>query len=209
VLYTHNQLYGRWLTRRKPEQPKSNRTLRLAFYTEKGAAFLYSATDLEVLMPAELATHPYVGSLGPDILDPALTPAKVKKRLQQKRFRNRQLASLYLDQSFLAGPGNYLRSEILFCAGLPPRAKPSQLSDEQLRKLATETLKLSRRSYQTKGYTTDPALAEKLKKAGERRRSRRHYVFGRAGAPCRFCQSQVEKVAISSRSVFFCPNCQS
>ena len=88
VLYTHNQLYGRWLTRRKPEQPKSNRTLRLAFYTEKGAAFLYSATDLEVLMPAELATHPYVGSLGPDILDPALTPAKVKKRLQQKRFRN-------------------------------------------------------------------------------------------------------------------------
>lgn len=208
VLYTHNQLYGRWVTRRKPEQPKSNRTLRLAFYTDKGGAFLYSATDLEVLMPNELATHPYVGSLGPDILDSNLTPAKVKKRLLHKRFRNRQLASLYLDQSFLAGPGNYLRSEILFCAGLAPRAKPSQLSDEQLKTLAQETLKLSRRSYKTKGYTTDPALAEKLKEAGERRRSRRHYVFGRAGAPCRTCRTPIEKVAISSRSVFFCPECQ-
>jgi endonuclease VIII len=208
VLYTHNQLYGRWITRRKPELPKSNRTLRLAFYTDKGGAFLYSATELEVLGPDELQTHPYVGSLGPDILDPKLTRTKLKKRLMQKPFRNRQLASLYLDQSFLAGPGNYLRSEILFCAGLPPRAKPSQLSAEQLKVLATQTLLISRRAYETKGYTTEPALAEKLKEQGERRRSRRHYVFGRAGEPCRLCDGEIEKVKISSRSVFFCDQCQ-
>lgn len=209
VLYTHNQLYGRWLTRRKPERPKSNRTLRLAFYTARGGAFLYSATDIEVLAPAELANHPYIGSLGPDILDPELTRTKVKNRLLQKTFRNRQLASLYLDQSFLAGPGNYLRSEILFCAGVPPRAKPSQLELEKVKKLATVTLELSSRAYKTGGFTTEPALAEELKAAGERRRTSRHYVFGRAGKPCRMCGATVEKIKISSRSVFFCPQCQS
>ena len=208
ILYTHNQLYGRWLTRKKPELPKSNRTLRLAFYTDRGGAFLYSATDLEVLSADELKTHPYIGSLGPDILDPQLTRTKLKNRLLHKRFRNRQLASLYLDQSFLAGPGNYLRIEILFCAGVPPRAKPSQLSVAQVKTLADRTLEISNRAYLTKGYTTEPALAEELKRQGEQRRSRRHYVFGRAGKACRLCDYTIVKVKISSRSVFYCAQCQ-
>ena len=209
VLYTHNQLYGRWLTRTTHKMPISNRTLRLAFYTEKGSAYLYSATDIEVLTQDELTEHSYLCSLGPDILDESLKPAGVKKRLLHKRFRNRQLAGLYLDQSFLAGPGNYLRSEILFVSGVHPRHKPSQLSDEQLKRLARNTLLISRRAYQTGGITTEAKLEKRLKAEGERRRTRRHYVFGRAGKLCRVCQAEeVQKMTISSRSVFFCPACQ-
>ena len=209
ILYTHNQLYGRWLTRTTHKRPASSRSLRLAFYTRKGSAFLYSATDLEVLSQEEIPQHKYLSSLGPDILDETLRPARIKKRLLEKRFRNRQLAGLYLDQSFLAGPGNYLRSEILFIAGVHPRLKPSQLSEEQLKRLARTTLLVSRRAYETGGVTTEPKLEKRLKAEGERRRTRRHYVFGREGKLCRVCeQEEVEKVTISSRSVFFCPACQ-
>lgn len=137
ILYSHNQLYGRWMTKRDGTHPISNRSLRLALITAKGGAFLYSSTDLEVLGLEEIPLHPYLSRLGPNILSPKLRPSQIVRRLQAKEFRNRQLASLYLDQSFLAGPGNYLRSEILFEAGLhpcpqtePTGARPTQNSGQ-------------------------------------------------------------------------------
>jgi formamidopyrimidine-DNA glycosylase len=48
------------------------------------------------------------------VLDPLLTWRDVSRRLNEPCLRNRSLGSLYLDQGFLAGIGNYLRSEILF-----------------------------------------------------------------------------------------------
>lgn len=209
ILYSHNQLYGRWLTRKSGKEPDSNRSLRVALVTPKGGAFLYSATDLEVLAENELRTHSYIGSLGPDILDSELTEEDLAERLMSKSFRNRQLASLYLDQKFLAGPGNYLRSEILFCSGVHPRQKPSSLSEKRVLGLAHQTLLLAQRAYKKKGHCVDPELSERLKESGERNRSRRYYVFGREGKSCRICEDGVvEKVKISSRSVFYCPVCQ-
>ncbi len=47
---------------------------------------------------------------------------------------------MYLDQGFLAGLGNYLRSEILFVAGINPAQKARDLSKGQIGKLARTTL---------------------------------------------------------------------
>ena len=209
VLYTHNQLYGRWLTRKTHEEPSSRRSLRIAFRTCKGGAYLYSATDLEVWSKETISDQPYVAKLGPDILDENLTTRRLKKRLTEKAFRNRQLVTLYLDQSFLAGPGNYLRSEILFCAGVHFRTKPRQLEAKQLTRLARETLKISQRAYEQQGVTVEAGLVKKLKAQGLRKRGYRHYVFGREGKDCRICRMDtIVKVRVSGRSVFFCPTCQ-
>ena len=70
----------------------------------------------------------------------------IAERLQGPAFRNRALGSLYLDQGFLAGNGNYLRSEILWIAGLNPALKPAALSNAQIEKLAKETLRTVRRA---------------------------------------------------------------
>ena len=209
VLYSHNQLYGRWVTRRSDKEPSSNRSLRLAFFTEKGSAYLYSATDIEVLEPESLCEQPYLAKLGPDVLDKNTTVRTVSARLRAKAFRNRQLASLLLDQGFLAGPGNYLRSEILFCAGIHPRSKPSQLSSEALTVLSRCTLELSQRAYKQAGVTVEAELWKRLKAGGLRKRDYRHYVFAREGKPCRLCREAViQRLNISSRSVFLCPRCQ-
>ena len=61
---------------------------------------------------------PFLVVWGPDILDPSLTPQTIVERLTSTRFQNQSLGKLYLDQRFLAGVGNYLRSEILFRAGV-------------------------------------------------------------------------------------------
>ena len=51
---------------------------------------------------------------------------------------------------FLAGLGNYLRSEILFVARVHPTLRPIDCSSEQISTLATAALKVPRQSYQTK-----------------------------------------------------------
>lgn len=208
TLYSHNQLYGRWYTTRRPKMPNTGRQLRVALHTATHSALLYSASDIAVLTPGQLAKHPFLTRLGPDILDPELTEAAIVDRLLQRKFNNRALGGLYLDQAFLAGNGNYLRSEILFAAGIHPARKPSGLDDKTLRKLARETLRVSRRSYRTRGLTVPRTLARQLKSDGAAYESHRFFVYGRAHLPCRLCGSSIERGQMGSRAVFYCPSCQ-
>lgn len=208
TIYSHNQLYGRWYTMRRPRMPKTNRQLRLELGTATHKALLYSASDIAVLTDAQLANHPFLRRLGPDILDPGLTAERIARRLEDPAFRNRALGSLYLDQRFLAGNGNYLRSEILWSAGVDPRRKPATLAQATLHKLAKATLTIARRSYRTGGVTVVPGLARSLKADGLGYREYRFYAFDREGSPCHRCGAGIERYGLGSRNVFVCPSCQ-
>ena len=206
-IYSHNQLYGRWQVRAAYSYPKTGRQLRLAIHNQKKSALLYSASDIEVLTREEIATHHFLAKLGPDVL--AVKPAQVLSQLKSDKFRRRQLVSLYLDQHFLAGVGNYLRSEILFVAGVNPRLRPLDLEDEQLAVVAEAAVFTSRQSYRHNGITNDLELARQLKAEGYTRGQYRHWVFGRDGRPCYECDSLIEKDYASSRRFYYCPVCQS
>ena len=208
TIYSHNQLYGRWYTVRRPRTPKTGRQLRVALSTDTHKALLYSASDIAVLDDAGLSRHPFLQRVGPDILDRTLTAADIVERLQAQKFRNRALGSLYLDQSFLAGNGNYLRSEILWAARVDPKQRPSQLPTRALNRLARETLKIARRSYRTRGITVAPTLARELKDRGENFEALRFNVYGREGKACRECGSTIERREMGSRSLFVCNRCQ-
>ena len=208
TIYSHNQLYGRWYTVRRPRMPRTSRQLRIELCTETHKALLYSASDIDVLDENQLLTHPFLSRVGPDILDRKLTTAHIVARLCDPAFRNRSLGSLYLDQRFLAGNGNYLRSEILWAAKLDPKRKPAGLAAAELETLAKETLRMARRSYRTRGVTVAPALAGKLQADGLTYEAYRFYVFGREGLPCHRCDSPIERHTMGSRNLFVCPSCQ-
>lgn len=208
VLYSHNQLYGRWYTTRRPRMPDTNRSLRVALHTETHSALLYSASEVDVLTDSELAGHSFLQKLGPDILDPQLTPDHVATRLLSKRFKNRALASLYLDQQFLAGIGNYLRSEILWVARANPAAKPSQLPTRVIESLAKATVSISRRSYRTRGVTLNPGKVAELKQLGLNYGQYRFSVFGRDGLDCYRCGEAIQRLVSAGRNIFVCVTCQ-
>ncbi|MDX1614681.1 MAG: endonuclease VIII [Candidatus Promineifilaceae bacterium] len=208
TIYSHNQLYGRWYVRPARDYPDTNRQLRIAIHNQQKSALLYSATDIAVLAEAELADHPYLRKLGPELLEPETTVAEVAARFRDRRFRRRRLDTLLLDQGFLAGMGNYLRSETLFVARVKPTARPAECDDDQVRQLADAALSLTRRSYRTKGITNDPALADYLRQAGYPRRDQRFWVFGRDGAPCHICSTAILKTRLSGRRLYYCPRCQ-
>lgn len=207
-IYSHNQLYGRWYVRRRDSYPKTNRQLRLAIHNQRHSALLYSASDIEVLTEEELPDHPFLSRLGPDLLHTTTTKERVLEQLTSSRFRRRRLAGLLLDQHFLAGLGNYLRSEILFVCGTHPLSRPMDCSDEVLEHLAEASLQITLQSYQTKGITNDLERVEALKAKRVSRRHYRHYAFGRIGKPCYRCETPIEKHNFAGRRLYLCPTCQ-
>ena len=208
VLYTHNQLYGKWMTCLPERPPATTRSLRVAIETDRKWALLYSASDIELLYEEDLEEHPFLAKLGPDLLDERTTPAVVRRRLGDPRFRGRAFGGLLLDQGFVAGIGNYLRSEILFFAGLTPEQRPKDLDDDERAHLARTMKAVIRRSYRTKGVTELASYAKAARAAGEPRRHWRHAVFARGGQDCRRCGTRIEKERVATRQYYRCHTCQ-
>lgn len=209
TMYSHNQLYGKWMIRNRGNIPKTNRQLRVAIHNEKKSAFLYSASDISMLKDEEVSDHDYIKKLGPDIIHPKTSQEDIRSRYQNETFKNRKLTTLLLDQGFISGIGNYLRSEILFFANVHPSLKLRECSPEQVEALADATFKLSRRSYETGGITNDPEIVEALKREGATRSNYRHFVYNRTGKFCHKCGTEIKEEKIGGRKVYFCPSCQS
>ena len=208
TVYSHNQLYGRWYVRKSGSLPNTNRQLRLAIESKFHWALLYSASEIEILDEAGLAFHPYLTKLGPDALDPGTKPKKIVARLEDRRFMRRGLGGLLLDQSFVAGLGNYLRSEIFFEARLHPCQRAVDLEPVGRLRLAKAILLMANRAYQRKGVTLPEARAAKLRREGSSWSNARHWVFARENEACRVCQGPVERFDLAGRRVYCCSACQ-
>ena len=208
TIYSHNQLYGRWRVCKNGDRPETGRQLRLAIQGPNRTALLYSASEIQVLKDEALDSHPYLRKLGPDILNERVGRRAIEQRINAEEFANRRLASLFLDQGFIAGVGNYLRSEILFAAGIHPARRPGELGHAEIEALAEATRRLIRQSYRTRGITNDLERAKRLETAGWTRESYRFAIFDRRGEPCFACGSPVERNNIAGRRCYFCPNCQ-
>jgi endonuclease-8 len=139
-----------------------------------------------------------VGHLGPDLLGADWDPAEAVERLAGSQ--DRPIAEALLDQRNLAGIGNVYQAELLFLRGIHPMTPVGSAGDlDRLVGLAREVLMANRRS---SGHVT----------TGDRRPGRRHWVYGRAGAPCRRCGTLIERgrfgAAPQERTSFWCPQCQ-
>jgi endonuclease-8 len=209
TVYSHNQLYGVWRVVKPGRVPATTRELRLAIRAREAWALLYSASEIEVVQRERLAAHPYLAKLGLELLAPTTTLAAVRARVDEPRFQQRTLAALLLDQAFLAGLGNYLRSELLFAAGLRPDAKLASLDPAARDRLAAAALELTRQSYRTRGITNDLERAAALKRAGLSFGRYRHHVFDRDGEPCWTCGATIVRRDVAGgRAVFLCGSCQ-
>jgi endonuclease-8 len=208
TLYSHNQLYGRWYIVRRDQLPATNRTLRVAIHTATQSALLYSASDIEVLTPETLPLQKYLARLGPDALDDRVHWRDIAALLESPQFRRRTLAALYLDQGFVAGIGNYLRSEILFEARVNPFDRPCDLTRGQLGRLARATLDLTRQSLATAGITNKPSRVARARRAGLSRRHYRFAIFDRQGEACFGCKNPVQRLDVSGRRIYMCTTCQ-
>ena len=194
TMYSHNQLYGRWTVHLKTTDPKSNRSLRAEFMTDKHAVRLWSATDIVLLPTPEENGHPFLARLGPDVLDESISKDDLLNHLKSKGIWRKK--------------GATLRSEILHLAGVHPDDRPCDLDEATLERWASCIKSVTVQAYEHGGITVDLDTAEASKARGEPRRMWRHAVFCRNDRPCLTCGDLVVRVRYGGRRLDYCPTCQ-
>lgn len=101
----------------------------------------------------------YSRDLGPDLLQHALdekTWIPLDKWLQiftQKKWRNREISHVLLEQSTVAGIGNYIKCEVLYYAGVRPDRIVKSITTEEWDQIRTCAHKVVLLSYSCGGFT--------------------------------------------------------
>jgi len=208
TLYSHNQLYGRWVIVPRGQLPDTKRQLRVALHNRHKSALLYSASEIEILTSDAIQQHKFLSRLGPDVLTATTQLETVIAQLKAKPFYRRQLGATLTNQSLVAGLGNYLRCEILFMSGLHPLTRPCDCSKGQLKKLAEWMLELPLQSYETGGITNYLDRAERLIQEGASFEDARFHLFRRAGKKCYRCDAVIKKVYAGNQACYICTHCQ-
>jgi len=208
TIYSHNQLYGRWVVVPYKQYPDTKRQLRLQIHVNSHSALLYSASDIAVITDKELACHPYLSALGLDLLSEKTNVDDVYSRLMHKSYARRCLMNLLQDQKVLSGLGNYLCCEVLHLSLIHPKSRLCDLNEEKIKLLASNVLGLIRQSYETKGITNSLSKAKQLAKQGVGFEEYRFYVYRRAGQACYQCGSKIVKDSFCGRMGYVCPSCQ-
>lgn len=208
TLYAHNQLYGRWIVHHVDSPPLTSRSLRVCLTHGEQQVRLYSASDVCMIVRGDEEEHPYIERLGPDACDFSVPESALLERFKSPKFSGRRLANLLLDQGFVAGIGNYLRSEIAFVCGLQLSLKLKSLSEDEKQLLAWALLELPRRSFLSEGITNEPELYKALRATRWSRSRARHFVFARENEACFVCGETIEKIEIAGRRAYQCKGCQ-
>src|SRR3990167_9531066 len=94
----------------------------------------------------------YLLGLGPDVLADVIEEEEWREIFRKTR---RQVAVVLLDQSKIAGIGNYLRNEIIFAAKINPTRQSNTLDDEELERLREASHLVIRESYKYGGLTIE------------------------------------------------------
>jgi formamidopyrimidine-DNA glycosylase len=156
--------------------------------TEKRLALWVVRTPTDVEAVAALGVDP----LGPDFTVDRLagilaaSPATIKTALTT--------------QSLIAGVGNAYSDEALHRARLSPFKKSSNLDGDEVARLHDAVVGVLGEAVERSSAL---GLAE-LK--GDKKRAMQ--VHGRAGEPCPVCGSTVRQVSYASKSIQYCPTCQ-
>ncbi len=179
--------------------------VRLRLLTDVTCADLRGPTACVLQTPEEMLAT--VAKLGPDPL--VGDPAEGEERfVQAVRRKPTPIALLLMDQSVVAGIGNVYRAEMLFRARLNPHTPGRDIPEELVRELWRDWVRLLAIGVETGQMMTMDDLTPEQYRAAMAHRDDRHWVYHRAGLPCRVCGTEVVLEEIGARKLYWCPRCQ-
>lgn len=203
TLHTHFGMEGSWHLHR-PGTPAAGGPawqIRAVLTTSGRAATGYRLVTVE-LVPTD-QEQDVVGHLGPDLLGPDWDLDTAVARLRARP--ETQIGAALLDQRLLAGFGNIWRTEACFLAGVSPWTPVGDVPDLP---------GLVRRA---QAMIEAGAHGGHQVTTGSTRPGEEHWVYGRAGRPCRRCGGRIlaadqgqssDRVGVEGRRTTWCPRCQ-
>lgn len=179
--------------------------VRLRLLTDATCADLRGPTACALQTPDEMLAS--VAKLGPDPLvgDPAEGEERFVSTVRRKPT---PIALLLMDQAVISGIGNVYRAEMLFRARLEPHTPGRDVPEELVRELWRDWVKLLAIGVETGQMMTMDGLTADAYRAAMAHRDDRHWVYHRAGLPCRVCGTEIALEEIGARKLYWCPSCQ-
>ena len=107
---------------------------------------------------------------------------------------SRRLHPLLRDQRAIAGIGRAWSNEILHTARLSPFALTTQLSPEEIERLAGAI-----------DEELERGLELRLRGAGD---AKTYRIHDRLGEPCFVCETPIARVDFEEHAIYYCPTCQ-
>lgn len=131
--------------------------------------------------------------LGPDVMDDDFTFEKFRHILSD---RHGMIKSTMMNQSTMAGIGNVYSDEILFQAQVHPKTKVNQMDEDTLREIYDAM------------YDVLNTAIEKKAKPDKFPGSFITRLRQQEDADCPRCGGTLERIAVSGRNGYYCPQCQ-
>jgi endonuclease VIII len=179
--------------------------VRLRLLTDVTCADLRGPTACELQTPDEMLAT--VAKLGPDPL--VDDPDEGEERFASTVLRKpTPIGLLLMDQGVVSGIGNVYRAELLYRARQNPHTPGRDVPEDVVRGIWRDWVRLLRIGVETgQMMTMDGLSAEDYRKAMASRDDR-HWVYHRAGLPCRVCGTSVVVEEVATRKLYWCPTCQ-
>ena len=187
--------------------------IELALHT-KGKQYWVTLNDprrfgyIDLVKEADFLAHKSIASLGPEPVAmagasaPILDLAYLNEALCAGQM---PIKSFLLDQQKIAGLGNIYVCEALFRAGISPRSKAHRVRGKRAARLLPAIRQVLEEAI-AQGGTSLRDHKQPDGKLGYFVQSLR--VYGREGAPCVTCQSEIKAIKQAGRASFYCPRCQ-
>ncbi len=191
-----------WKQALAPAPPRPGKgPLGLRVHLDDGSGFDLTEAGtqkrLAVYVVRDPALVPGVARLGVDPMAAEFTEQLLAGLLAGVRG---QVKGVLTDQSLIAGLGNAYSDEVLWQVRLSPFKPAANLSAEDVTRLHTAIVDTLRAATgRAEGLAAAALKAEK--KDGLQ-------VHGRAGQPCPRCGDTVREVSFATKSLQYCPTCQ-
>jgi formamidopyrimidine-DNA glycosylase len=173
-------VFGRWLLRLRDPR--------------RFGAVLWTKEDVR--------THPLIAALG---IEPLAEGFDGHWLHAATRRRTVPIKLFLMDSHVIVGVGNIYASESLFRAGIDPRTPAGRLSRIRCTRLAAAVKATLQAALAAGGSSLRDFIHSDGGLGGFQQQ---HFVYGRAGAPCRVCGTKIRSLRLGQRSTFFCPRCQ-
>ena len=179
--------------------------VRLRLLTDATCADLRGPTACELQTPDEVAAT--IAKLGPDPLVDDVARGEEQFTAVVAR-KPTPIGQLLMDQSVVSGIGNVYRAELLFRARQNPHTPGREVRDEVVRMMWRDWVRLLAIGVETGQMMTMDDLDPDAYRAAMASRDDRHWVYHRAGLPCRVCGTAILVEEMAARKLYWCPKCQ-
>jgi len=180
---------------------------RIIFFFKNGDALVFN--DLRKFGYIKLIPKEKVEELigkekfGPEPLKDAFTLKKFKEIL--KKYPNRRIKQLLMDQAIIAGIGNIYADEICFFAKVNPSKQINNLTIKQIELLFEGIKNILNRAVELKGSSVENYVDVNGQKGDYVKELK---VYDREGEKCFRCKGTIKRIKLGGRSSYFCPECQ-